>query len=600
MMSLQQWKGNSLRYLHDYKFNSLFFKNFLSILLVVVIPVISLTAVIFIMNNNNVRQALILDNWNNLTRIASEMDTIWISQETVCLKAAFNSYVQNLAGPREIGLNEENLKNIRNIQNFISTIMTSNTLVDYVLFYFSKPQYYVTLSSAWSFYDKEYDAYCHVPVSLIYQHYNYDVTSLVSAYDRGIVFYRNIFKNKNLRGAVLVRIKYENIQRWLSAKLDQTGSRLLIIDDRNKVLVDTANSERGYYIKERFTEFESILEPAQKRDIVKLNDCMYVVAVQPSDTLVYRYVLLKPIIFYQKDIENTRFLMLVLFIAGILTSLILAWLLSLKVYRPIQIILNLLENPNPRIIERYEPDYSRFDELGLIATLIQQSHFQHLMIQDELKRRQDMLEEAQTVALQAQINPHFIYNTLETINWKIISHFGGENEISSMINDFSHLMRLTIQSVDDLVPIRKEIEHARLYLRLQAARFRHKFTVNWETDEKLLDYLIPCLILQPIVENAVTHGVKKLQREGVITILCREERDKLIIEVRDNGLGIDKKTLQDIRDRLSNWTLTQPEHIGLGNVHQRVQLIFGPKWGISIESELNQGTNVIVSLPKVR
>lgn len=594
------WRANPLHYIRDYKFNSLFIKNFISIFLVAVVPLTLLVSIVYGMNEKNIESDIMMENRNQLTRIASELDAIWLSEQSAGFNASFNPHVQDMTRTNDKSLTDQNLRNIKNVQNLISATMRSNPLTDFVMFYFHEPEYYVSLQSAWSAFDQQYDTYKIVPYAFIRQHFNDSVKGVVSTTDQGILFYRNIFRSAELKGAVLLRINYTSVRSWLAERLRTDENRLLIIDQDMYVLFDSDLQGLTMELSETYPELTSLIETDQNTDIVTIENDSFSAAIMPSNIQGWQYVLLHSLAHHQTDLYSARLFMVLIFALGIFVSVIAAWKLSLKFYRPIEVILNLLEKPDASVIDRYDSELAKVDELGFIATLIQQSQFQKLMLQDELKTRQNMLKKAQNVALQAQINPHFIYNTLESINWKVLAHFKQENDISNMLNDFAQLMRLTLQVGDGLIPVRKEIEHAKLYLKLQNARFRDKINVTWDIDDEILDFYTPCLILQPLLENSIYHGVKKIDGIGHISIKWFQKDDHLEAVVADNGSGISPEILTDLKTRLTQSMLSETEHIGLCNVNQRIQLTFGSEWGITIDNDALSGTIIKITLPKVK
>ncbi|MDD9271355.1 sensor histidine kinase [Paenibacillus sp. GCM10023248] len=205
--------------------------------------------------------------------------------------------------------------------------------------------------------------------------------------------------------------------------------------------------------------------------------------------------------------------------------------------------------------------------------------------------------EAQLRALQAQINPHFLYNTLDTINWIAIGH--NAPEISNMINGLAKYFRLSLNKGRDLVSVTDELNLAKVYLEIQLNRFPKTFEVVFDIEEGLEEVEMPKLTLQPIVENALLHGIRKSKgKTGTIFIRARKEENVLILSVTDDGIGMDEELVQSL--------LTEPRptmksdgsgsSYGLYNVNERIKLFAGDLYGLQIQSTLGEGTTVTVRI----
>lgn len=198
--------------------------------------------------------------------------------------------------------------------------------------------------------------------------------------------------------------------------------------------------------------------------------------------------------------------------------------------------------------------------------------------------------EAQMKALQAQINPHFLYNTLDTIKWMIMDE-EWENSVD-MVNALSSYFRISLNRGRDIVTIRDECELSRVYLNIQQVRFDNKFTVQEDIDGDILDCLIPKLSMQPLIENALLHGLVN-EEEGVIAISIRSEKDDVVIQIADNGCGIAEEKLKMLLNGPSS------SGYGLFNVNERIHLMCGEGYGISLTSRLRKGTVATIRLKRI-
>ena len=163
----------------------------------------------------------------------------------------------------------------------------------------------------------------------------------------------------------------------------------------------------------------------------------------------------------------------------------------------------------------------------------------------------------------------------------------------------SKMLRMTLENTDSIIPLSKEIEHCNCYLDIQKFRYEGKFEIKWCIPEDLYQYKTIRIVLQPVVENAIYHGVKYLSANGLITISGKAEYGVVELTVEDNGLGMNAQELADLTERMNTESIKESRHIGLANVNQRLRLYFGEEYGIFIESQEGQGTCVFIRFPQI-
>ena len=204
------------------------------------------------------------------------------------------------------------------------------------------------------------------------------------------------------------------------------------------------------------------------------------------------------------------------------------------------------------------------------------------------------LRKTELKALQAQINPHFLYNTLDSISW--MCEQGKNQEAVVMVNALAQLFRISISKGHELIPIEREVQHAKSYLQIQAIRYKDQFSYRFEVDESCLGYLCNKITLQPIIENAIYHGINGLVDEGEIIIRVQPDGDDIIATVEDNGVGMEPEQIAAIFSRDTD----SKSGIGIKNVNDRLKIWFGDAYGITIDSAPDEGTRVIVRMPKTQ
>ncbi len=215
---------------------------------------------------------------------------------------------------------------------------------------------------------------------------------------------------------------------------------------------------------------------------------------------------------------------------------------------------------------------------------------QDLVVQQELKRQSEL------DALQSQINPHFLYNTLDSVVWMIEG--GHDQEAVRMIGDLASLLRISISQGRTIIPVADEIRHARAYMEIQKIRYRNTFEVDFEVSPEVESMATVKLIIQPILENAIYYGVREMDGEGEIRVRAYLEGGDVWIDVEDNGIGIPEDQAKRLLTERSR-ELVHGNGVGLLNVHSRIRLRFGQDYGLVIESEPDEGTRVRIHLPAI-
>lgn len=242
----------------------------------------------------------------------------------------------------------------------------------------------------------------------------------------------------------------------------------------------------------------------------------------------------------------------------------------------------------------YEPVYGSLEVTSL------SNAFGHLVIRiqelmNKVRNEEIVLRKTELRALQAQINPHFLYNTLDSIAW--MCEEGRTKDAVEMVNALARLFRISISKGHELIPVEKEVEHAKSYLQIQKFRYKNQFQYSFEVQESCLGYYCNKITLQPIIENAIYHGLNRMIDEGFIEIRIFEDGDDVVFTVEDNGVGMTKEQCESI---LHKEVKGQTGGIGIKNVNDRVKIYFGEQYGMKIESELDEGTKVSIRMPKLK
>lgn len=281
---------------------------------------------------------------------------------------------------------------------------------------------------------------------------------------------------------------------------------------------------------------------------------------------------------------------------------VLITLLSLAVYSK---IVNTPVKSLIKAMKRFENDADNFSFSGGEESVTElktlSGSFEHMSVRiknlmDKVRNEEIALRKTELKALQSQINPHFLYNTLDSIQW--MCERGKTEEASKMVGALARLFRISISRGHELITIKDEINHVSNYLIIQSFRYKSQFTYSFDIDESLEDYLCNKITLQPLVENAIYHGIDRLVDEGEIKITVKQAEDDendILMTVADNGVGMTEEQCSKILSK----ERSDSSGIGVKNVNDRLRIYFGEKYGLTIKSELDCGTEITVRLPKI-
>lgn len=237
-------------------------------------------------------------------------------------------------------------------------------------------------------------------------------------------------------------------------------------------------------------------------------------------------------------------------------------------------------------------------EIRHLGYSVQKSYEQIEALMKEIIQQQTERRKSELDVLQSQINPHFLYNTLESITWMIEAQRNKEAVV--MISELAKLLRVSLSRGKTIISIGDELQHSRSYMNIQRVRYKERFKVEFLIDEEIKNYCIVKLVIQPLLENAIYYGVGNMDEDDDGQILIRGEKkgEDIYISIEDNGMGMP----EDIRSNILTDNSKVPKHgsgVGVINVHSRISLMFGPEYGLELYSELDEGTKVVIHIPAI-
>jgi two-component system sensor histidine kinase YesM len=373
-----------------------------------------------------------------------------------------------------------------------------------------------------------------------------------------------------------------------SLKIPKDG-QIILLTKGNAILANTSELEIGA----TFTLPQQIFRSSDGVYIDREANGSWLYAIHTSvnsDTKLLFKIPISSIIGEHEAIRHlVNYLMIVYFCILLLATIyFFRYILS-----PLSRLSRLTRSFEPGRPLTNETKMVRNDEIGLLNnSFIDMTKRLNQTIHDkydlELKHK-----EAELTMLHSQINPHLLYNTLESIFWR--TTIEGNTESAEMIRDLSLLMRIGLSRGKTLITISEELQHVEAYVRLQLKRNNYTFTIHWDIEENAKPYLIPKVVLQPLVENAIIHGIRKMDKEGQLWVSIRMEEENIKISIEDNGFKtVDLSKFNEILNGVRS-----NEGFGIQNVNRRIKLHYGEVYGLSFECRPEGGTRAILTLPTI-
>lgn len=301
-----------------------------------------------------------------------------------------------------------------------------------------------------------------------------------------------------------------------------------------------------------------------------------------------------PAVEYEKDIIWLRNWITLIIIVCCLLSVAFSVAISRGVSKPVRDLTKMMREIGDGDFSVYST-YDSKDEIGVLSRHFNEMVSQVKKLIQRVYEEELLKQKAELKSLRMQINPHFLYNSLESINW--MARIRGVPEIGKMVKALGDLMRASI-SGDDFITVSEEIKNIENYLIIQKFRYGEKIEVNIDIEPEIEKFKIPKLILQPIVENAIVHGIENMVGNGIINIYGALSNDNIILTVTDNGLGINEERIKTILSAAEHsHRANKHTNIGLRNVDRRIKIYYGEEYGVQIQSREGHGTTVTLSFP---
>ncbi|MBP3627472.1 MAG: histidine kinase [Clostridia bacterium] len=365
-----------------------------------------------------------------------------------------------------------------------------------------------------------------------------------------------------------------------------------IIDDRGYILSSYDASKIGRNFFEAYgindygvSEFTKQVNIEKDKHIVTLK--------KVKDTELYAAGVTDRI-YYSTYFKNNIYSSILVCFIFLVAAIMICMVIIQVSYRPIKDILLQIQQYQEVNIDK------DVNEINYINEKLSEMYQSNAILDEKSRKALGELKSWNVAALQAQICPHFLYNTLDSINWLAYKHLDMDNPISLAVQDTAYIMRLSLDIGRMLSNISEEIEVTKKYIEILDVRYEHRFKIIWDIDKSVLDCVIPRLCIQPLIENAVNHAFLENTENNEITISVKGVDQTIVIAVSDNGVGIPVARLAQIKENINTNNMGTQKNVGLRNINMRCKIIYGNEYGLTIESDENKGSSFSITIPQDR
>jgi len=587
----------------EYYQHKIVIRNLINLLLLIFIPLLTLSSLSVIVTQRYIKEEVNKNNIILLKQASQKIDLILNKMDTLSLNFGINPYMiielDHLFN--QPALTYEDLQILSVVKSNIDSAPDMSSYIKSVYLYYKNSNNRLIssdglgLTNINSYYDKEwYNTFQNnQEKTKIYSELRKFNDSSYAPGQSILSIYKNLFttNGKKANGVIVMNIQTDFMQELLKSLISYPNEGIVVMNENQIPVI-------SYQLPSKITnqELMNFLSDNRLYFTYSLSGKSYTVSKYYSSNYGWTYLSVTP----NDSLYVIPMRLLQLTVVLLVISLVMGILLALYVTRKNQMsfikIVEMLDaakegRPLPVITSRIKDEHSYIIE-NIVKTFINQEYLK--MQLSERKYRMKVLE---LQALQSQINPHFLYNTLHTISWKAISLTKKPNEISNMIDNLSTILKYVLSSSDEMITLDKEIYYTMCYVNIQSVRYSNKFKFRLVYDEQLANIKIMKLLLQPLIENSIYHGIKEKEGAGTITIRIGKSYSQLKILIADNGLGMKEERLQEIRKRLMIEEKVITDHIGLYNVNKRLQLTYGDNFTLRIKSAFQKGTAILIRIP---
>ncbi|MBE5040930.1 sensor histidine kinase [Ructibacterium gallinarum] len=580
-------------YIKNFRFQSVFFKYVRLILCIIIVPILLINVCVFFIYSQINEKDTASSHLQTLAQSMNAANLVFQEVDNLRRSITGNPTVLRVLS------NETGTSPMEDLQSFAfslaETVSTHPYLQSVYVYNYATNYCHASKNSAFfpMFYDPGFlEQKNDSKVSEI-GIWNREVPAFGGAASVSVLTVRSpIYIHDQLAGLFIINLSLQELTNLIAPI--ETDETLLLVDENGQVLFSSSVD----YIGKMFAD--TYLPAAKVQGNTSFSFCRqngsYISCL--SDTNNRRQCYLYTPVSSGKASSMLGLSALLFIVISVLGSLILSFLITTKFYQSLIRLIQAVQFPDTA-----EPGAdsssgaSDYNEFTYITDNIAKITDKNKEFEKKLMEQLEKLKKSQSIALQTQMNPHFLFNTLQAVNLMTIGTFKEDNKITQIVALLADLLHYMLDTKTILVPLEQEIELTEKYLKIQNIKYCDQFMIHWDIAENTAKCRVIKLILQPIVENAILHGILPAKRPGNIWISSKRTKELLYLTIEDDGAGIPDAQLHEYQKYLGDSTIRESEHLGLTNTHQRIQLIFGKEYGLTLKKGSAGGTKVELKMP---
>ena len=571
----------------SYKWGSVYIKYLGQLFVLLAVPIVIMVISIFSFFENSLETEISNVNTVSLIRISNSIDmtiqniynqTNWLAEDNNVL------YFMNSTDTANFEYDPQRIVNMLK-----GVIQTASSFIDSVHIYSLDSGDVISLQGGGkleNFYDnKWYDEYLENREKFFWFQ-SREMPGRTKANKRVITVFNDVKNISGHKGVIIVNIDVDALSEFMAT--NSSNIENVAFYDRDGHLLYPFDDTDG-----NFETIKAVKANSPYSVITSDNNIKKVTTYLKSDKTDWTYTSSLKLTGYSNKMTNLRNIMYITIGTSVLICILLAVYVFYLMIKPVNKILFAIDENNRQEFPK------GLNEIDFIINTISKTQLDKQKQEIELDNRLKLLKKAQITAMQAQINPHFLLNILNTIRFMAMKLTKGSNDVAEAITSLLGLYKINLTDSEHFTTVAAEIEHVTRYIELQKIRFKDKFDVEFDIEPSAINLSSMKLMLQPIVENAISHGIRPKKGNGTIKICVYISGGKLIFEVSDDGVGMSSDKIKMLNEYMKSDYFESFEHIGVKNVNQRLKLIFGDEYGILVWSKENIGTKITITLPVI-
>lgn len=405
-------------------------------------------------------------------------------------------------------------------------------------------------------------------------------------------------KMSNMKGLIVININPDQFKRALNTSLSKNKEQLFILNQSGDILISNTtdslptNQPVLDFIHDRFgTDLEALSTLNNKW--VAINHKYYLLNSRLSPDYDIAFLSLVPLNAVYQNSKSTLLIFFIVLLLNCLVVLLLSYMTTRRNFKQIDIIIDIFDNAEKGIVNTENKKLAK-DEYGVILNNVINLHLKTTYLNQQLVEKKYKHKIAELASLQLQINPHFLFNTLQTLDFEALMLTEKPTQLNKIIHDLSDILKYALESPLSYVSLRNELNYLKKYADIQQYRYGGKFIIYYEIEDHLLDCTVFRLMLQPLIENSMFHGIRPLERTGYIKLKVFLRHNHIYFYVVDSGIGMTKDEISALYTRITD---DNSDNIGITNLNRRLVLQYGPTSSLHIRSKKGFGSCISFRIP---